>query len=155
MLAAVEILPASLDEQGDAAVYRKIIVPVDMGQLEKGEKILAKAKTLLDPGGEIVLLNVTEMVPAYVAIDLPADLIDQSVREAEIKLGELNAKLAAGARIKVVVGAPAGDILKVAEAENADLIVIGSHRPDFYNYLIGATADRVVRHATCSVLVDR
>ena len=136
-------------------MYKKIIVPVEMGQLEKGEKILAKAKTLLDTGGEIVLMSVTEIVPAYVAIELPASLVDQSVRDTEVKLGEMNAKLGTGARIKVVIGSPARDILSIAEEEHADLIIIGSHRPDFYNYLIGATADRVVRHATCSVLVDR
>jgi nucleotide-binding universal stress UspA family protein len=33
--------------------------------------------------------------------------------------------------------------------------MIASHIPDIYNYFIGATADRVVRHAKCSVLVDR
>ena len=38
---------------------------------------------------------------------------------------------------------------------DADLILIASHVPDFGNYFIGATADRVVRHSKCSVLVDR
>ena len=107
-------------------MYKKIVVPVEMGQLEKGEKILAKAKSLLDAGGEIVLTSVAESVPAYVAVELPVDFIEQSMR-----------------------------ILELAEKEKADLIIIGSHRPDFTNYLIGATADRVVRHAECSVLVDR
>jgi hypothetical protein len=50
-------------EKGDLAMYRKIIVPVDMGQLEKGENILAKAITLLDTGGEIILMSVVESVP--------------------------------------------------------------------------------------------
>jgi universal stress protein F len=136
-------------------MYRKIIVPVEMGQIEKGEKILAKATTLLDDGGEIVLMSVAENVPAFVSVELPADFINQSVTEAETKLGELNARHGGNARIKVVVGSPAREILHLAEEEHADLIIIGSHRPDFYNYLIGATADRVVRHAACSVLVDR
>jgi universal stress protein F len=136
-------------------MYRKIIVPVEMSQMEKGEKILAKARTLLDAGGEIVLMSVAESVPAYVSVDLPVDFLNQSVRDAEAKLTVLNAKHGGHARIKVVIGAPAREILNVAEEEHADLIIIGSHRPDFYNYLIGATADRVVRHATCSVLVDR
>lgn len=136
-------------------MYKKIIVPVEMGQLEKGEKILAKAKTLMDGGGEIVLMNVAESVPSYVSVEMPVDFLNQSIKDAEAKLSELNAKHGGHARTKVVVGQPAREILKVAEQEHADLIIIGSHRPDFYNYLIGATADRVVRHATCSVLVDR
>jgi universal stress protein F len=136
-------------------MYKKIVVPVDMGQLDKGEKILAKAQALLDAGGAIVLVNIVEAVPSYMTIDLPADFIDTSVKDAEEKLGALDAKFSAAAKRIVRVGSPAREIVDVAEKEGADLIIIASHRPDFTNYLIGATADRVVRHAQCSVLVDR
>ncbi|MEP3300223.1 MAG: universal stress protein, partial [Pseudoruegeria sp.] len=37
----------------------------------------------------------------------------------------------------------------------ADLIVIGAHRPDFKDYLLGPNAARVVRHSECSVYVVR
>ena len=136
-------------------MYRKIVVPVDMGQMEKGEKILAKAKALLDAGGEIVLVNVVESLPSYLTIDLPVDFIDVSVKDAADRLAALDARLSTSARQIVRVGSPAREIVDVAEKEGADLIIIASHRPDFTNYLIGATADRVVRHAGCSVLVDR
>ena len=136
-------------------MYKKIVVPVDMGQLEKGEKILANALALLDQGGSLVLVNVVESVPTYLTIDLPVDFIDASVKDAEEKLAALGTKLAASAKQVVRVGSPAREIIDVAEKEAADLIIIASHRPDFSNYLIGATADRVVRHAKCSVLVDR
>jgi nucleotide-binding universal stress UspA family protein len=136
-------------------MYKKIVVPVDMGQLDKGEKILAKARALLDQGGGIVLVNVVETVPSYLTIDLPVDFIDVSVKDAEDKLAALDAKSSASAKQIVRVGSPAREIIDVAEKEGADLIIIASHRPDFTNYLIGATADRVVRHAKCSVLVDR
>lgn len=136
-------------------MYRKIVVPVDMGQMDKAEKILAKAKALLDAGGELVLVNVVETLPTYMTIDLPVDFIDVSVKDATDRLAALDAKLSASARQIVRVGSPAREIVDVAEKEGADLIIIASHRPDFTNYLIGATADRVVRHATCSVLVDR
>jgi len=136
-------------------MYKKIVVPVDMGQIERGEKILAKALALLDAGGEILLVNVVETVPSYITIDLPIDFIDVSVKDADVKLAELDARLGAKARKIVRTGSPAREIMEVAEREGADLIIIASHRPDFSNYLIGATADRVVRHAKCSVLVDR
>jgi len=136
-------------------MYKKIVVPVDMGQIERGEKILAKALALLDSGGEILLVNVVETVPSYITIDLPIDFIDVSVKDADVKLAELDARLGAKARKIVRTGSPAREIMEVAEREGADLIIIASHRPDFSNYLIGATADRVVRHAKCSVLVDR
>ena len=136
-------------------MYKKIVVPVDMGQLEKGEKILAKALALLDQGGSLVLVNVVESVPTYLTIDLPVDFIDASVKDAGEKLAALSTKLSASAKQVVRVGSPAREIIDVAQKEHADLILIASHRPDFSNYLIGATADRVVRHAKCSVLVDR
>lgn len=136
-------------------MYKKIVVPVDMGQMEKGEKILAKAQALLDRGGSIVLVNVVESAPSYLTIDLPIDFIDVSVKDAEQKLSALSTKFSANASQFVRVGSPAREIIDVAEKEGADLIIIASHRPDFSNYLIGATADRVVRHAKCSVLVDR
>lgn len=136
-------------------MYKKIVVPVDMGQIDRGEKILAKAQALLDSGGEILLVSIVETVPSYLTIDLPMDFIDLSVKDAEQKLAALDQKFSAGAKRIVRLGSPAREIMDIAEKEHADLIIIASHRPDLTNYLIGATADRVVRHAKCSVLVDR
>ena len=136
-------------------MYKRIVVPVDMGQIEKGEKILAKAKALLDDGGEILLVSIVETVPSYLTVDLPLDFVDVSVKDAEEKLAALAGKLSIGGKRIIRVGSAAREIMDIAETEQADLIIIASHRPDFSNYLIGATADRVVRHAKCSVLVDR
>jgi universal stress protein F len=54
-----------------------------------------------------------------------------------------------------VMGSPKEQILKLADIINADLIVIGSHRPSTRTYLLGSNAAAVVRHAKCSVLVVR
>jgi nucleotide-binding universal stress UspA family protein len=47
------------------------------------------------------------------------------------------------------------EILAHAEKIGAELIVIGSHKPNVADYLLGSTAARVVRHARCSVYVVR
>jgi nucleotide-binding universal stress UspA family protein len=47
------------------------------------------------------------------------------------------------------------EILAVAKEISADLIVLASHRPSLQDYLLGANAAKVVRHADCSVLVVR
>ena len=47
------------------------------------------------------------------------------------------------------------EILGAAEEAEADLVVVGSHRPAMKDYLLGTNAARVVRHACCSVLVAR
>ncbi|AJY45652.1 universal stress protein [Martelella endophytica] len=136
-------------------MFRKIIVPVDISVLEKGLDILNKAADLLDEGGQIVLLNVVEEVPSYLAIDMPVDVMDNAVHDAGDRLRELMHNAKVDAKIEIRTGPPAREILAAAKSHAADLIIIASHRPDFSNYLLGSTADRVVRHATCSVLVRR
>lgn len=55
----------------------------------------------------------------------------------------------------VATGNAYEEILKAARASNADLIVIGAHKPDLKDYLLGPNASRVVRHSDCSVYVVR
>jgi nucleotide-binding universal stress UspA family protein len=139
----------------ESKMYKKIIVPVDPAAVDIGERILTKAKSLLDAGGEIVLLTIIEDIPGYLAIDVPVDLIEGAINDAKAKLVTLKEKTGVTAHIEIRSGAPAREILATAEEHKADLIIVGSHVPDFSNYFIGATADRVVRHSKISVLVDR
>jgi universal stress protein F len=136
-------------------MFKKIIVAVDMAQVDKGIKILQKAEALTDEGGEIVLLNVVEDIPGYLAIDVPGHIIEKNRQEALATLDRLRAEVKVRTRAELRSGQAAGNILAAAEAHEADLIVVASHRPDISNYFLGSTADRVVRHADISVLVDR
>ena len=47
------------------------------------------------------------------------------------------------------------ELLQEAAEWDADLIVVGSHRPVMSDYLLGSNAKTIVRHAQCSVLVVR
>ncbi|MBP2560467.1 nucleotide-binding universal stress UspA family protein [Neorhizobium galegae] len=136
-------------------MYKKIIVAVDVSALEKGERILLTASNLLDKDGTILIVNVVEDMPAYLVSDLTVDLIVAARQDAERQLVELRQKAGIEADIEIRQGSPAREILAASVDQDADLIIVASHIPDLSNYLIGATADRVVRHATCSVLVDR
>lgn len=52
--------------------------------------------------------------------------------------------------------APAEEIVKYAQAENVDLIVMGTHgRPGVAHLLMGSVAEKVVRTAPCPVLTLR
>lgn len=55
----------------------------------------------------------------------------------------------------IALGSIYREILRVAQKVSADLIVMGSHRPEGKRFLLGSNAAKVVRHAGCSVLVVR
>ncbi|MEO0691585.1 MAG: universal stress protein [Pseudomonadota bacterium] len=55
----------------------------------------------------------------------------------------------------VLHGSVYDEILKAADQLSVDAIVMGSHRPELKDYLLGPNAARVVRHANQSVFVVR
>ena len=136
-------------------MYKNIIVAVDLAHGEAGKALLKRANALIDEGGTVHLLHVLEDVPSYIAAELPRDLSERRHAEAKVELG----LLAEGSDVETVTdvrsGAAASQILQAAEDNDADLIMIASHRPGLSDYFIGSTAARVVRHAQCSVLISR
>jgi nucleotide-binding universal stress UspA family protein len=88
----------------------------------------------------------------------------QTVHEAQrrwatAQLAERVARAEAGgvaARSVLPVGVPHREIVKAAEKERADLLVIGTHgRTGLDRVLLGSIAERVVRLAPCPVLTVR
>ncbi len=140
-------------------MYSKIVVPIAMDQLEHGEAVLERAKSLLDPGGEIIILNVVEDLNAYaqgyMIVDFPLEVIDASREHAQKSLNELKSKHDVPGRVEIRIGGAAGVINTFAEDEKADLVIIASHRPGMIDYFIGSTASRVASHCKCAVLIDR
>jgi nucleotide-binding universal stress UspA family protein len=47
------------------------------------------------------------------------------------------------------------EALQFARDIEADLIIMGSHKPELKDYLLGSNAAQIVRHAICSVWVVR
>lgn len=85
---------------------------------------------------------------------------DKAVEETAKKLKELCAEILgaernAKVRHVVATGTAYQEILAVAKAAGSDLIVIGAHKPDLKDYLLGPNAARVIRHSDCSVFVVR
>ncbi|MEH6455282.1 MAG: universal stress protein [Cocleimonas sp.] len=135
-------------------MYNTIIVPTDFSDEESTIKSLKKAEMLSD-NGRIVLLHVLYDIPAYVLVELPADVIQQQGPEIKNSLTEILQKSGVKADIKIRKGQSYTNIIDEAKEISADLIMIDSHRPGLQDYLLGSTAAKVVRHAPCSVLVDR
>jgi nucleotide-binding universal stress UspA family protein len=71
-------------------------------------------------------------------------------------LREVLQRFNAEGEVAVVDGAPAPAILNYAEQIGASVIVVGTHgRTGLARVALGSVAERVVRAAPCSVLVER
>lgn len=114
-------------------------------------------------GATIICVHVVEpIVPAvgYTGLAEPmpmADITDQLQDSAERELPRLaECEECAGLNIEEVIvhGDAAAEIVRVADERKVDLIVISSHgRTGLGRMIFGSTAEAVVRHARCPVLV--
>ena len=136
-------------------MYKTILVPVDLSDLDRDKATLELAHKIGAAECKIILLNVVENIPAYVAAELPSGLMEKSKSNALELLQGVAADAGENVDVEVRIGHAKTSILAAADEAGADLILIGSHRPGLQDYLLGSTAGRVVRHATCSVLVVR
>ena len=139
-------------------MLKTILVPIDVLQIEAGGVALDLARDLAKiRGGKLVLLNVVELVPGYVAAQIPPSIHEKAKSDAAAGLKDLAGKhgLADTAEVVVRDGHPSREILDFANKIGADVIVIASHDPGLADYLLGSVAARVVRHAHCSVFVAR
>ncbi len=135
-------------------MFDHILLPIAPDHNPFQQKAMSVAQTLLNDGGKINVMNVAEIIPHYAAAQIPDALMHQNVEASQ----ELVAKAAAkhdNCEGVSVQGHPANAILDYGESNGVDCIVIASHRPGLADYLLGSTAARVVRHATCHVHVVR
>ncbi len=136
-------------------MFKKILIPVDLSAAEKGKIMIDAAEKVSGDSSKILLLNVVEDIPAYVASELPRGILETTRENAETQLEDMAGASGRKMDTEVRAGSPATAILDAAEEIDADLIIVASHRPGLQDYLLGSTAGRVVRHAKCSVLVLR
>lgn len=134
-------------------MYDHIIIPMALDH-GYGKTALKLAQKLLNEGGKISALHVYEAPQGTVS----AYLDEASVQEAfAAAKATLNDRVQGMANVTPVVvkGHSGRTIIDYARSENADCIVIGSHKPGLIDFLLGSTAARVVRHAPCAVHVLR
>src|SRR5216683_5126386 len=141
---------------------RSILLPTDFS--ECGNYALSYAASLARTfGASIICVNVIEPIVHTVGYSgmtepLPiADISEQLEDSAERELPKLaECEECAGLNVEEVMvhGDAAAEIVRVAGEREADLIVISSHgRTGLGRMIFGSTAEAVVRHANCPVLV--
>jgi len=136
-------------------MYKNILIPTFMDDEDRLKTAVSSARLLLSSGGKITLLNVVEEVPMYVETYIPSAVLAGNADEVTGLLKEVAKKLGDDIEAKAVLGHAGRTILDEAQKMNADCIIISSHRPGLTDYFLGSTSGRVVRHATCPVLVLR
>ena len=141
---------------------RSILLPTDFS--ECGNYALSYAASLARTfGASILCVHVIEpVVPTvgYSGISEPlpmADIADQLEDSAERELPKFaECEECSGLAVEelIVHGEAASEIVRVAKERSVDLIVVSSHgRTGLGRILFGSTAEAVVRHAPCPVLV--
>jgi universal stress protein F len=140
-------------------MFRRILLAVDLADEAETPKGLPEALELVTAGsGDLRLVNVQPLLPATFMEYVPADFDAEQERRAQEALQAIASKIALPPErvsIAAVSGGVYHELLREATDWNADLIVVGSHRPVMSDYLLGSNAKTIVRHAECSVLVVR
>lgn len=139
-------------------MYKKILVPVDLSDESSWKMTLPVATEFARLfGGSILVITVVRDSQAYwEGAYLPfayEELLDRS----EQALRTIVSKDVSDVPVstKVGHGSVYQEILRIAESEQVDLILMAAHRPGIRDHIIGPKAARVVSHSPCSVLVVR
>ena len=141
-------------------MYKNILLAIDLNDEASCRKPLLSAVELARTfGARLHILTVVREVEAILEARAATIAYEVIVSDLENRIAALIRRADASElkpNILVTHGASIyAEILAVAEDADADLVVVGSHRPAMKDYLLGTNAARVVRHARCSVLVAR
>ena len=140
-------------------MFKKILVAVDLEHGTLVDDLLGVAADIANiHGAQVHLLNVIVAAQAVVSQFLPENYEKMASKKIVEDLAALAAKvdLTDGAVTSSVrFGSVYQEILAHANKFGADLIIVASHKPNVGDYLLGTTAARIVRHASCSALVIR
>ena len=141
-------------------MFRKILVGFDGSQGSWKALRAAIALAKLQPGSELWAVSVEEHLPRMP--EVIDELAEEKDRENEVfaalhrEAAVLARKSGVALNVKTIAGHAAQGIVRFARQLESDLVVIGhSGHSGVWGTFLGGTAEKVVRHATCAVLVVR
>lgn len=141
-------------------MFKNILVTVDLDDKATSDKVMQAAKSVGAESGS--KLNVVTIVPNFgmsiVGSFFSKDHEEKMLAQAQKNLHAYTAThLDDPTKIQHVIGRGNvyEEVLIWTEKLSADLIIVGAHRPNAADYLLGPNSARVVRHANCTVMVVR
>ncbi|MBF0471871.1 MAG: universal stress protein [Gammaproteobacteria bacterium] len=140
--------------------YTNILLTVDFSQTS--DRVIERAETLATHNScPLSLIHVVDYIPLTGTefgemVPFSYDASDELLKASRERLTRLGETLSIPeSRQYLEVGGVRSEVIRVAKAMNADLIVIGSHGWKGLELLLGSTADAILHHAPCDVFVVR
>lgn len=140
--------------------YKHILLAADYS--EHGEEVAYRAKDLADKyQAKLSIVHIVDNLPISDAaygpvIPLDVDLTEELMDAAKKRLADIAEKLGIDENSRwLELGSPKLEIVRIAEEQDVDLIVVGSHGRHGLALLLGSTANGVLHHAKCDVMAVR
>ena len=138
-------------------MFRSVLVPVDVTVPSDMKRLLAAAQDLV--GKWEATVHVVSVVPdtgmAIVSAQFGADFEAQARAHAQHEVATALSEAGLGATVHILSGTVYDQVIRLADSLDVDLILVGAHRPELKDYLLGSNAARMLRHSKKSVLVLR
>ena len=139
-------------------MFTNLMVPVDTSEPSSWVKSLPAALALRKvSGARLILATILADIEELIEAAWTSTGYEDRVESARLKLIAVRDEFpeAADAQVEIGCGNVWREIVGLARRREVDLIVLASHRPALKDYLIGANAASVARHAPCSVMIVR
>jgi len=140
--------------------YQHILIAADFSDLSS--QVIERAQELAHRyKSKLSICHIIEDYPIADFVYEPMISIDMDMRDAMLNSGKKHiANIATKLTIPtenqwIEFGNPSHDIVRLAQENNVNLIVIGSHGRHGIKLLLGSTANAVLHHALCDVLAVR
>ncbi|TIH08619.1 universal stress protein [Pseudomonas leptonychotis] len=139
--------------------YLHILVAVDL--TEECDPVMHRAQKLAtSSGAKLSVVHIVEPMAMAFGGDVPMDLSmlqQQQFDQARERLGKFSASYPelGTDHCHLAYGQPRQEIHRLAEEQQCDLIVVGSHGRHGLALLLGSTANDVLHGAPCDVLAVR
>jgi nucleotide-binding universal stress UspA family protein len=133
---------------------RKVLFPTDLS--ERGNAALELAASIArDNQASLIIAHVLERFQPMVSPAAIVPPVEHHEREEQLRRIHPEDP-AVSYEHRMLQGPPATMILKLAEEESVDMIVMSTHgRTGVSRFLMGSVAEEVVRKAPCLVLTAR
>lgn len=137
---------------------KKVLVPIDLSA--NSVTVLEQAGLITREDDELILLHVVLDPSEFAGFHIPHLSTEQAREEllegAKKDMEKFVARHAPGTPYLLQFGVPFREILQTALQEEAGVIVIGNHQSSsgrLERLLISHAFEKVIRHASCPVLV--